>query len=173
MMDYLRIGLVTKPQGIKGELKLEILGDYPERFDGLKEVFVESRAGYERRSVVRSAVRSGAAYVMLEGIQDRNAAEELRGAYLCVRRENAVKLPEGRYFVCDLIGCRVFDTQGRSLGELKDVFSTPANDVYVIEGEKDCMVPAIKKLLAKVDTQSREILFDAKVFEEVAVWDED
>ena len=96
----------------------------------------------------------------------------LRDHYICVDREHAVKLPEGRYFVVDLIGCTVSDTNGNDLGKLTDVLETGANDVYVISGEKNLMVPALKKLLHKVDIENKHIDLDAAVLEEVGLFED-
>ena len=185
-MEYLRIGIVLRPQGVRGELKVQPLTDDPDRFRQLEEVYLEGkkggsdksgpqRGGYERRALLSVSVRDGAVYLQLEGVPDRNAAELLRNRYLCVDREHAVKLPEGRYFVCDLIGCTVVDSEGKHLGRLCDVFETGANDVYSVRQDdgKTFLVPALRKLLAQVDVANKRIVFDAKVLEEVIVRDED
>ena len=175
-MEYLRIGIVLRPQGIRGELKVQPLTDNPGRFRRLEQVYIEGKkGGYEKRALLSAAVRDDAVYLQIEGVEDRTAAELLRGRYLCVDREHAVKLPEGRYFVCDLIGCAVEDSDGTPLGELCDVFETGANDVYAVrqKDQKTFLVPALKKLLALVDVANKRIVFDKKVLEEVIVRDED
>ena len=113
-----------------------------------------------------------AVMLWLSASESREQAEMLRDHYICVDREHAVKLPEGRYFVVDLIGCTVVDTNGNELGKLTDVLETGANDVYVISGEKNLMVPALKKLLHKVDVESKHIELDAAVLEEVGLFED-
>lgn len=171
-MEYLRIGLVVKPQGIKGELKIMPTTDNPNRFKGLKQVYVEQGKEHVARSVSSVSVRNDSVVLTIAGIETREAAEAMRGKYLCVDRQNAVKLPEGRYFVVDLIGCAVEDTNGISLGKLYDVIETGANDVYAIKGQRSLMVPALKKLIKSVDIANKRMVLDAAVLEEVAVWDE-
>lgn len=171
-MDYLRIGLVVKPQGIKGELKIMPMTDDPNRFKGLKQVYVEQGKEHVIRSIANVSVRNDAIIITVEGIETREAAEAMRGKYLCVDRQNAVKLPDGRYFVVDLIGCTVEDTNGTNLGKLNDVYETGANDVYTIKGKRSLMVPALKKLIKSVDIANKRMVLDAQVLEEVAVWDE-
>ena len=170
-MDYIRIGFVQKPQGIKGELKVEMLTDYPERFSDLKRVYIESGNAYESIGVRSAKVRSDAVYMMFEGICERNGAEALRGKYICVTRDEAVKLPEGRYFISDLIGCEVYDDLGNLLGVLQDVLHTGPVDIYSIKGHKSFMAPAIKSLLISVDIQAKRIVLDAKNLEEVVLWE--
>ena len=95
-----------------------------------------------------------------------------RNLYICVDRANAIKLPEGRYFISDIIGCAVTDTEGKQYGKLTDVLETGANDVYVIKGDKTLMVPALKKLLSSVDIQAKAIVLDAAVLEEVGLFED-
>ena len=93
-------------------------------------------------------------------------AETLKNVYLCVSRDNAVKLRKDTYFIVDLIGCETFDTNGKAYGKLTDVLETGAHDVYEIDGGK-LLVPALKKLLREVDVENGRIVFDADVLEEV------
>lgn len=175
MTTYLRIGVVLKPQGIRGELKVQPLTDDPRRFTRLEEVYLESAGGgYEKRALLRADVRADGVYCTVAGIDDRDAAEALRGQYLCVDREHAIKLPKDRYFVVDLIGCAVSDSLGNSLGILEEIIETGANDVYSIRGENNrlLLVPALKKLLALVDVQQKRIVLDADVLKEVAVYED-
>ena len=102
----------------------------------------------------------------------RNTAETLRNHYISVDREHAVKLPEGRYFVTDMIGCDVYDTNGAYYGKLTDVLETGANDVYVIQGEKQLMVPALRKLLKEVDVANKRIELYADVLAEVGLFED-
>lgn len=171
-MDYLRVGIISKPQGIHGELKITPLTDNDARFLDIKRVFVESK-DYAEYTAENARVGGNGVFVKLKGIDDRNAAELLRGKYLCVAREDAAKLPEGRYFICDLEGASVFTDSGKSLGVLKEVLQYPANDVYAIDSDKPFLVPALKSLILSVDIQGRQIVFDEKILEQVAVYNED
>ncbi|MPN18053.1 Ribosome maturation factor RimM [bioreactor metagenome] len=93
-------------------------------------------------------------------------AESLKNVYLCVTRDNAVKLQKDTYFVADLIGCDVFDSNGKPYGKLTDVLETGANDVYEIDGGK-LLVPALKRVLNEVDVERGRIVLNAAVLEEV------
>ena len=108
----------------------------------------------------------------LSGIESREDAEGLRGLYLCVDRAHAVKLPEGRYFISDLIGCDVYSNDGAHLGRLMEVLQHGAADVYVIKGERSLMTPALKKLLLTVDVPARRIVLDGGVLEEVGLFED-
>lgn len=168
---YLRIGQIVRAHGVRGAVKINPDTDDVERFRTLKEAFLEERNGY--RPVTVSGVRllNDGVALQISGVADRNAAEALRGVFLCVDRAHAVKLPEGRWFVADLIGCRVSDTNGKEYGCVTDVMETGANDVYEIEHGK-LMVPALKRLIRQVDIAEKSILFDAEVLEEVGLFED-
>lgn len=171
-MEYLRIGMVLRPHGVQGAVKLLPLTDDAERFRRLSFVYIERNGTYTKTDVLRSSIQQDSVLLWLSGVDSREQAEMLRDHYLCVDREHAVKLPEGRYFIADLIGCGVTDTNGRNLGKLTDVLETGANDVYVISGEKQLMVPALKKLLHRVDIADKHIELDAAVLEEVGLFED-
>jgi len=172
MRPYLCVGTIVKPQGIKGEVKVAPETDDIARFGRLKRVFLLENGQYTPLKVLSGRTREGFAYLTLEGFADMNAAETLRGKDLYVSREDAVKLPAGRYFIADLIGCRVQDDQGKDLGTLQDVLQAGGNDVYVVkkDGEKDLLFPAIRALLKTVDVESGRIVVDAARLTEVAVY---
>lgn len=171
-MDYLRVGLILRPHGVHGMIKLLPLTDDPNRFKGLKAAFLETDDKFDPVSIKSVSVQPDSVFMELEGITTRDRAEMLRDHYLCVDRANAVKLPEDFYFVSDLLGCRVRDTLGADLGSIVDVLETGANDVYVIKGKRTLLIPALKKLLLKVDTAEKAVLLDAGILEEVGLFED-
>lgn len=171
-MDYLRIALIARPHGVQGAVKMIPLSENMNRYHGLKEAYLERNGKYEPITLWDVGVQPDAVYARLSCSPDRNTAETLRNLYICVDRANAIKLPEGRYFISDLIGCQVMDTAGNSYGILTDVLETGANDVYVIKGDRTLMVPALKKLLNTVDIPARKILLDSAVLEEVGLFED-
>ncbi|WP_138295754.1 MULTISPECIES: ribosome maturation factor RimM [unclassified Clostridium] len=154
MQQYMVVGQVLKPQGIKGELKVRPITDDPDRFYDLQEVRIAQGRDYAVYPVQGVRVHEGFCYLRLAGVEDRNAAEALRDQLLYIDRSQAVKLPEGRYFICDLEGCQVVDETGAAIGVLDEVIQTGANDVYMIKGEKQAyMLPALKTLILAVDIE--------------------
>lgn len=171
-MDHYRIAQILKPHGIKGEVKVLPLTDDVSRFKRLKEAYLEKNGQYVPVFVDGSKNVSGAVVLHIEGVDTPEAAEKLRGDYIAVDKAHAVKLPEGTYFVTDIIGCSVESTDGAKLGKVTDVLETNANDVYVIEGDKKLMVPALKKLLNKVDVDEKIIILNADVLSEVGFFED-
>lgn len=171
---YLVIGEITKPQGVRGELKLRPITCDLERFDGLETAYLKRGDHYEEVRLTVNRVTPEAVFFNMEGIADRNDAERLRGELLYIDRAHAVALDEDSTFICDLIGLRGLASDGRDLGALKDVLQPGGNDVYVFKGPLgEVLVPALRSVVTKVDLAAGEIHFDARRLDEVAVFDED
>ncbi len=166
---YLRIGLIVRAHGVRGDVKLVPLTDDTGRYRQLHDGFIESRGQFLPVAVSDIRTQPDAALLHISGVDTPEEAEKLRGAYLCVDRAHAVKLPEGAYFVADLIGCEVTDSDGNAYGKLTDVLETGANDVYEIAGGA-LMVPALKRVLHSVDVENGAIVLDAAVLKEVGLF---
>lgn len=164
-MDELIIGEILKPQGIRGELKVKPFTDSAEDFRAFKRVFI----GGAEYKVLSVRVGDGAVFLGLRGVPDRNAAELLRGKELTLPREDAPALEEGRYYIADLLGSKVFTETGTFLGELTDIRQA-ATDIYTVtQGEKEILFPAVKGVIAEVDVGGGKITVNEKRFREVAV----
>ncbi|MCQ2492229.1 MAG: ribosome maturation factor RimM [Lachnospiraceae bacterium] len=153
MEDILRVGVITKTHGIRGEVKVFPTTDDPKRFKKLKSVLLDT--GRERRKMEIEQVRFQKNLVILKfkGIDNINDVEAFKQCDLYVTRKNAVKLEENENFIVDLIGLKVVTDEGEEFGTMKDVMLTGANDVYVIEtldGE-EVLFPAIPSCILDVD----------------------
>ncbi len=159
MLEYLTIGEIVNVHGVHGAVKVIPLTDDPARFKKLKTVRVVFRGSVREYTVESVQLQSKFVILKLSGINDRDAATVLRGAELEVSRKDAISLPEGAYFICDLIGCRVIEPDGSILGVVDDVFSTGSNDVYSVKDEKGrkIMLPAIAQVVKSVDVEKGEI----------------
>lgn len=170
--QYLRVGFIVRAHGVRGAVKMQPLSDELNRFHALGDAYLEQNGAYLPVTVSDVGVKEGSVYASLSLAHSREEAEALRGAYLCVDRAHAVKLPPDTYFVSDLIGCEVSTAAGKPLGILTDVLETGANDVYVIEGERKLLVPALKRLLQTVDTEGGRIVLDDAALEEVGLFED-
>jgi 16S rRNA processing protein RimM len=144
----LRIGLVRSAHGVKGAVRVELLTDFPDRFAPGREANVGGR----RLRVARSSEQPDGLLVTFEGIDDRNAAEELVGAYCTVPLGEARALPDDRYYHFQLVGLRVFDTRSdRDLGQVAEVLTYPANDVLrVTNGTNEVLIPMIRGVVRTI-----------------------
>lgn len=149
----LAVGQVAKAFGIHGDLVIRSLADSPERFRRLQAVHVGRNALASRPAAVESvAIDARGIRVHLKGVNDRTAAEALRGHFLFVSGKHRARLKRGRYFVHEIVGLTVVDEHGAHCGVVKEVLKLPAQDVYVIaDGAREYMLPAVQEFIREVD----------------------
>lgn len=159
---YLAIGRIVAPHGIRGEVKVEVMTDFPERFRPGLRVFLgvgSEDLAAQPVKIVAARPHKGGFLVRLDVAPDRNAAELLRDRYLLIPEADAMKLGEHENYLHDLIGLRVETTDGRFLGELKEVLFTKANDVYVASGpDGEVLLPAIRDVVLQVDLPAQRMI---------------
>lgn len=160
MEDILRVGVITKTHGIRGEVKVFPTTDDPKRFKKLKEVLLDT--GKERRKMAIESCRFQKNLVILKfkGIDNINDVEQYRKCDLYVSRKNAVRLEPNENFIVDLIGLKVVLENGSEFGILTDVLKTGANDVYVVETSdgKEVLLPAIKQCILDVNLDEKKVM---------------
>jgi 16S rRNA processing protein RimM len=150
--SFLAVARVRRPFGVKGELLLEILTDFPDRLATHECLY----AGEERRRYgIESLRRHGEDMLLrLEGIRDRAMAEGLRRQALYLRIGDLPPLPAGKYYLHQIEGLEVFTEAGERLGRVKEILKTGANDVYVVQGEKgEILLPAIAQVIREVNLE--------------------
>lgn len=148
--DWMRVGTIAAPVGIRGEVKVNLDTDFPDRFKRLKVIY----AGEEHRLLHVAAARRHADRVALRfaEVPDRTAAESLRGMPLYIPRAEAMPLPEGHFYHDQIIGLRVVSTAGDALGVIEEVMPTGNNDVYVARGgAQEVLIPAIRDVVRDID----------------------
>ncbi len=166
-MDRIKLGKITAPVGVRGEVRVYAYTDELTRFSAIKELWVENTpakiesARYQKNMVV----------LKLDICPDRNEAERLRNKELYLDRDKLWDVPDDTYFIKDIMGSKCVDEDGRELGCLVDVIQNPAQDIYVVRDSSgaDHMVPAVKEFIKNVDTDKMLItihvisgLFDDK-----------
>lgn len=157
MNDELQVGVITQTHGIRGEVKVYPTTDDAARFKRLKEVILDT--GRERLALKIENVKFFKQFVILkfQGYDSINDIEKYKSSRLLVPREQAVKLKKDEYFVADMIGLKVVTDEDEEFGILKDVLSTGANDVYVVNRADgtEVLLPAIRECILKVDMERR------------------
>ncbi len=153
---YIAVGRIIKPHGVRGEVSAVLLTDFPERFETTEWLYLGDE--YEADPYELESFRWHKSNILLKFVEvtDRNYAEALRGLYVQVPVEEAVPLPEGEFYIYQLIGLQVETTEGESLGIIEQVLETGANDVYVVKhGDREILLPAIPDVVKKVDLQAQ------------------
>ena len=159
--SHIVVGQIRRPHGIRGEVRVEILTDYPERVDRHEYVYLarpQSPDDVERHVLESVRPHKGVLLIKLEGVEDRDAAETLRGMLVEVPLEDAVPLEEGEYYHFQMIGVDVETDTGEWLGRVADVIATGAADVFVVRGPRgEILLPAIEDVILELDTEGREM----------------
>lgn len=159
MTDTLvKIGQITAPHGLNGEVRVYPLTDFPERFTSLRHVLL----GPEARPVgmrLRGALKN-VLILQIDGVTDVEGADRLRLQYLQVPLSEVHPLPEGHYYVFDLIGLKAIDPAGETLGKLVAVETSPGHDIYVLEtvSGQQRMVPAVREFIKAIDLEQGHIV---------------
>ena len=154
--DRLRVGVITSPHGVHGEVNVFPTTDDPKRFLDLKKIYLDTKKELIECEIKSVKFFKNMVILSFNGIDDRNAIEKYRQCDLLIDREDAMELGEDEYFICDLIGLDIIDEDGKKIGVLKDVMTSAANDVYVVEktdGE-ELLIPAIRDCI--LDTSLEE-----------------
>lgn len=158
MNNYLRVGVITSTHGVRGEVKVFPTTDDMNRFKKLKGVILDT--GKEEIQLEIEGVKFFKNQVILKfkGYDNINDIEKYKGMDLLISRDNAVKLSKDEYFIYDIIGSSVIvDETDEVLGELSEILTTNANDVYVVTrpNNKELLIPSIKECILDVDVSNK------------------
>ena len=143
------IGRVGAAHGIRGELRIIPLTDFPERFAALREVMVGDELLH-----IESVKPQGKNFLMrFREYTVREDAQKLAGRLLTVARAEAAPLDEGEYYVFDIVGLTVYDEENNELGTVENVLRTGSNDVYAVRSEdgREILIPALRKVVRTID----------------------
>ncbi|MCF2595930.1 MULTISPECIES: ribosome maturation factor RimM [Eubacteriales] len=150
--QYLEVGKITNTHGIMGEVRVQPWADSPEFLCQFKTLYVDQ--AHWPIKVERARVHKNMVILKLEGVTDVPSALSMRNAILYIDRKDAA-LPEGSFFLADLMGLEVRDAQsGKVLGKIADIMNLPANNVYVVRGgEREILVPAVPQFIAETNVE--------------------
>lgn len=147
--DYLHVAIIIGSHGVKGEVKALLLSENPQRLEELSELSLLTAGGlFLKRLGFTARSAQGHQILKLDGIDQREEAQALKGHYLSVTREEAMPLPEGRYFISDLIGLKVMDEVRGEIGRLKAITDNSAQDIYEISR------PNLKPLFLAINAET-------------------
>lgn len=159
---YLAIGRILRPHGVRGELRAEILTDYPDRMQTLAQHARTLYVGKEHQPLTLTGVRfhQDAMLLTFKECTTRDEADVLRGALVEIPLEDAVPLEQGEYYHFQLIGMQVETEEGEALGEIVDAFTAPgANDVFVVHGSRgEILIPAIEDVVIHLDVAAGRVV---------------
>jgi 16S rRNA processing protein RimM len=160
MLDYLVVGQIGRPHGVRGEMRMRIFSDFPERLVRGTQVYVGE--GYIPLQIHSSRWEGDAMLIAFDGYRNRTQAETLCNLWVYVRADERPPLEEGEYYHHQLIGLRAItddeDPALQMLGIITDILRTGANDVYVIQKEdKEVLLPALNETILEVNLARGEM----------------
>jgi 16S rRNA processing protein RimM len=158
--SFVVTGRVIKPFGVLGWVKVEILTTNPLRFQTGNTFVLEGKERGERLLLEEARESPGALLVKFQGLENREQADKLSGRMLMVTPEEVGEAPPESVWEHQLLGMEVFTRAGRRLGEVTEVMETGANDVLVVQGEKECLIPMISEVIAEIDLQRGTITIE-------------
>lgn len=154
-MEKIKIGQIVNVVALKGEVKVYNYSDYKERFDELDYIYVEdNKTNIDKVRYMKEMV-----ILKLEGINDRNAAEVLKGKNVYIDENQLRELPEDTFYIKDLIGFEIRDQEDNKIGKLKDVIQNSAQDLYEIERENKntTFIPAVEEFILDINVKGKFI----------------
>lgn len=149
MNEFLDCGQIVSTHGIHGEVRVVPWADSPDFLCQFSTLYVDGGA----LEVASSRVHKGSVIVRFQDVDTVDAAMVLKGKTVRLRRAD-VKLPEGSFFIADIIGLTVVDQDGLKLGTLKEVLSPSQQQVYVVEGEREIMIPAVPEFILETNIEA-------------------
>jgi 16S rRNA processing protein RimM len=159
----IQLGVVGAPFGVRGWIKLRSHTDPPERLLDHRSLRI-GRGSVWRDYRVEARGRSGGALtVKLAGVEDRDQAQALRGAEVCVPRSELPPRDDKDFYRADLIGCEVVNLEGLGLGVVEHFLETPTQVLMVVRGAQEFWIPAVPQHLRRVDLRERRVVVDWSV----------
>lgn len=166
MKSELTVGKILKPRGLMGEMKIETYLSSPSQLASIKHITIKDT----EYTVKHISLDGSFGYIKLEGVDSVDSAEALRGADISACRADLPKLPNGKYYIADIIGIDVY-VDGNLIGEVVDIAQYGSADVYTVKGAQSLLsFPAIPNLVKRVDIEKGEMLLDGRLFDRVVVY---
>ncbi|MCL2402134.1 MAG: ribosome maturation factor RimM [Oscillospiraceae bacterium] len=154
-MNLLEAGKIVNTHGIKGEVRIQPWADSPAFLAEFESLYIDGVP----RKVLSSRVHKNFVIAAFDGVVDINGAIALKNKTVSISRDD-VALEEGRHFVADLIGLAAIDAEsGEELGVVQDILERPANNVYVIKGVREILIPAVPEFVDEINVEAGYIKF--------------
>ncbi|HEX9294988.1 MAG TPA: ribosome maturation factor RimM [Polyangiaceae bacterium] len=160
---WVALAEIARPHGVWGEVRVKVYNTDSDLLASRREVLVRRRDGREETMQLESIRGADTGHMLIKfgGIDDRDAAEPLRGSTLCVRRDEFPPLPEGEFYVCDVIGARLVGPSGE-LGTIVDLATYPSTEVLVVQlddpPKQRAEIPLVEDFVERVDTSLDQVV---------------
>lgn len=155
MSDYITVGEIAAPFGVRGEVKVIPYTDFPERFEKTRKLFLNKDGLLQQVCIDRAILREKDVILKIKGIDTPEEAAEYRRALLQIPRDEVWPLPADSYYRFQIIGLTVTTADGVALGRVADILETGSNDVYVVRdnGKREYLIPALRDVIKDIDLE--------------------
>ncbi len=160
--EYIAVGRFGRTRGVSGEIYINPLTDFPNRFQKGKTFWIETDDGWKEIKLTSGRKYSNRPAVKVEGKDNPEDVGKLINSFLYIKKDELQKLPDGKYYLFDLVDCRVVDEEDRLYGRVVEVEEYPANDVLVIEAKNGgrYLFPMVREYIKTIDTDGKKIVVD-------------
>jgi 16S rRNA processing protein RimM len=157
-LEFITIGQIMAPWGVKGQLKVKIITDFPERFSPSSTVYINRQP-----MTIKSTIwHKDKAIISLDDVSSVAEAKRLQGQPIEIHRSQLKTLPQGRYYHFQFIGLEVWTSQGEHLGSISKILTTAGNDIYVVNGTRgEILIPAVEDVIKSVELDKGRLVIEA------------
>ncbi len=156
-LEFITIGQILAPWGVKGKLQVRVITDFPQRFAPSSKIYINRQP----MTIDSTEQHKGKVIIKLNQIDTIEAAQRLRGQPIEIHHSQLHPLPEGQYYHFQLMGLEVWTTQGELLGNITEILTAESNDNYVVSGDKgEILIPAIEDVVKSIDLDRRRITIE-------------
>ena len=161
-MDIVQIGKILRPHGMNGAVVVRIFADNPRNLNpGVRVTLIPEDSDFSSLTIESVFPYKNSYRVEFRELKDRTSAERISKKLLGVPRHSLEKLSDNRYYVFDLVGCKVYTVEGEAKGHVDDVVNNPGNDLLnIIDNEKSYLIPMVKKFIKSIDLEKGTIIID-------------
>ncbi len=169
-MDFITVGKIVKPQGIKGEVKVMLYTNYPDALKSVSNFFIKNNSQTLKAKTV--SVRFGFAYILFEGYNSRNMAEQLRNCELEVKKSDFEIKEENTFLISEIIGCKLYNLQNKQIGEIVNIEQFGAADVwhYTTQNNRTYVFPYVSEIVKDVNIKQKTVTVDEDKLNESKIW---
>jgi 16S rRNA processing protein RimM len=154
------MGRIVAPFGVKGWIKVKIFTETPDSLLDYPRWWLRTREGWQAHVVAEAESVASGLIVRLQGCADRTAAEQVKGKDVGIPRAEFPRAKAEEFYWTDLIGLAVINTHGESLGRIENLLETGANDVLVVRGERERLIPYIDHVIKSVNLAEGQVVVD-------------
>lgn len=160
MNKYLELGQIVNVKGLKGEVKVNSFTDDNTKFERISKVFIKQKNNLAEYEIEKVGYAKNQVIIKFKNINTIEEAEKLRNSFIVIDREILGDLPEGVYYIADLLGLDVYTENNEYLGKVDDIYNTGSNDIYVVKDEfgKQKLLPGIDEVIKKIDLKANKII---------------